>query len=143
MNVEGGSNNMNKFLTLAVMGFTILGGSALAQDEDSGWEIPPEATAVENPVENTPDAIAAGEALYGKHCKMCHGDTGKGDGAATKFIKPAPHDISTAEVRDANTDGDIFYKITTGKRPMPSMQRKLSEEERWQVILFVRTLQAN
>ena len=134
---------MNKVLALAAVAFTVLGGLALAQDEGSTWEIPPEATAVENPVENTPEAVAAGEASYGKHCKMCHGDIGKGDGAATQFIKPAPPDMTTAEVRDANTDGDIFYKITTGKRPMPAMQRKLSEEERWQVVLFVRKLQAN
>ena len=138
---------MNKILVLVAIALTVFGGFALAQDpaqdDDSSWEVPPEATAVENPVENTSDAVAAGEALYGKHCKMCHGDIGKGDGAATQFIKPAPHDITTAEVRDANTDGDIFYKITTGKRPMPAMQRKLSEEERWQVVLFVRKLQAN
>ena len=134
---------MNKVLALAAFAFTVFSGLALAQDEGSGWEIPPEATAVENPLENTPEAVAAGEALYGKHCKMCHGDIGKGDGAATQFIKPAPPDMTTAEVRDRNTDGDIFYKITTGKRPMPAMQRKLSEEERWQVVLFVRKLQAN
>lgn len=134
---------MNKALFLVAVVFIVVGGLAFAQDAGSGWEIPPEASAVENPLENTPEAVAAGGATYEKHCKMCHGDVGKGDGAATQFIKPAPPDMTTAEVREGNTDGDIFYKITTGKRPMPSMQRKLSEEERWQVVLFVRKLQAD
>ena len=75
---------MNKVLAMVAVAFTVFGGLALAQDEDSSWDVPPEATAVENPVENTPDAVAAGETLYGKHCKMCHGDIGKGDGAATQ-----------------------------------------------------------
>lgn len=133
---------MRKTLVHVAFVFAALSGVAMAQDEATSWEVPPEASAVENPIANSAEATAAGEALYGKHCKMCHGDAGKGDGAATQFIKPAPADMTTAAVRDANTDGDIFYKITTGKRPMPAMQRKMSEEERWQVVLFVRKLQA-
>jgi len=134
---------MRKFLIIASIVFV---GGALTfagQDESSTWEVPEEEKAVENPVENTPEAIAAGEALYSTHCKMCHGDAAKGDGAATQFIKPAPPDISTAEARARMTDGEMFFKITTGKRPMPAMQRKLSETERWQVVHFLRTLQAS
>ena len=135
---------MNKVWAMTAVALMVFGAVALAQEAElEPWDIPPEASSVANPVENAADAVAAGGELYGKHCKMCHGDTGKGDGAATQFIKPAPHDFTTAEVRDANTDGDMFYKITTGKRPMPAMQRKMSEEERWQVVLFVRSLQAN
>lgn len=132
-----------KALIRIVIALILAGGLALAAQEGSTWEVPADAKAVQNPIEKSPEAVAAGEALYAKHCKMCHGDLGKGDGPATQFIKPAPPDMSTAEVRDRLTDGAIFYKITTGKRPMPSMQRKMSEEERWQVVLFVRKLQGN
>jgi len=132
---------MNKLLAVTATAFLVCGGLALAQE--SSWDVPAEATAEKNPLENTPENVQAGAALFEKHCKMCHGDSGKGDGAATQFIKPAPHDFTTAAVRDANTDGDLFYKITTGKRPMPPMARKMSDDERWQVVLFVRSLQAN
>ena len=39
------------------------------------------------------------------------------------------------------TDGEIFYKITTGKRPMPAMQRKMDDTERWNVVLYLRSMQ--
>ena len=116
-------------------------GLGLAVAQDSTWEVPDEAKAVENPVEATAETVTAGGALFKKHCTMCHGEAGKGDGPATQFIKPAPADISTAEAKERMSDGEIFYKITNGKRPMPPMTRKMNETERWQVVLFVRTLQ--
>jgi mono/diheme cytochrome c family protein len=38
------------------------------------------------------------------------------------------------------TDGAIFWKLTEGKSPMPSWGESYSEEQRWQVINYVRTL---
>lgn len=105
------------------------------------WTVPDEARATENPVPLSDDALAAGEQHYAARCASCHGDTGKGDGKATRFIKPAPADISTTEARDRMTDGEMFYKITEGKKPMPGMARTLSDEERWQVVHYLRTLQ--
>ncbi len=105
------------------------------------WVVPDEARNLENPVPLTDAALAAGEKAYGARCASCHGDAGKGDGKATRFIRPAPADISTAEARDRMTDGEMFYKITEGKKPMPGMARTLSDEERWQVVRYLRTLQ--
>jgi mono/diheme cytochrome c family protein len=129
---------------IAVAAAASLTGLALhAQESQEGtvWEVPAEAKAVPNPVEATPEALTAGAALYKKHCVMCHGETGKGDGPATKFMKPAPPDMTVAGAKARMTDGEIFYKVTTGKRPMPPMNKKLSETERWQVVHHVRTLQ--
>ena len=116
----------------------LLAAGANAQEV---WVVPGEARTVENPVALGDDALAAGEKLYGARCASCHGDAGKGDGKATRFIRPAPADISTMEARDRMTDGEMFYKITEGKKPMPGMARTLSEEERWQVVHYLRTLQ--
>jgi mono/diheme cytochrome c family protein len=125
-----------------------IGSAALASfagqpEQEGAWVVPEEARAVPSPVESTPEAVAAGGVLFKKHCVMCHGETAKGDGPATKFMKPAPPDISTAEAKARMTDGEIFYKVSTGKRPMPQMDKKLSETERWQVVLYLRSLQVN
>ncbi len=123
---------------VAVAGLT---GLALAAQEGSTWEVPAEAKAVPNPVEATPEALAAGADLYKKHCLMCHGEAGKGDGQAAKYLKPPVADITAPGAKDRMSDGEIFYKISNGKKPMPPMNRKLSETERWQVVHHVRTLQ--
>ncbi len=109
--------------------------------QDDGWVVPAEARAMENPIAASEEALAEGAQRYRTRCASCHGDGGKGDGKATRFIKPAPADISTAEARDRMTDGEIFFKITEGRKPMPGMARTLTEEERWQVVHYLRTLQ--
>ncbi len=111
--------------------------------QDDGWVVPEEARAMQNPLAASAETLAAGKRHYRARCESCHGEAGKGDGKAIRFIKPAPADISTAEARDRMTDGEIFFKITEGKKPMPGMARTLTEEERWQVVHFLRTLQAS
>jgi mono/diheme cytochrome c family protein len=129
---------------VAIVAVAVLSGLAVAGQEtqqSTAWEVPAEAKAVPNPVEATPEALAAGADLFKKHCVMCHGEAGKGDGPATKFMKPSPPDMTAAGTKDRMTDGEIFYKVSNGKKPMPPMNRKLSETERWQVVHYLRTLQ--
>ena len=132
---------MRRFVMFSM--FILCLGLAHANTQDSTWEVPEEAKARTNPVEPTEEAVKAGGALYEKPCLMCHGDEGKGDGPATKFIKPAPLDMSTADAKARMSDGEIFYKVTNGKTPMPPTERKMSETERWQVVHYLRTLQIN
>ena len=37
-------------------------------------------------------------------------------------------------------DGEIYWKITEGRKPMPSFKNQLSDEQRWQLVNFLRTL---
>ncbi|HAK57017.1 MAG: c-type cytochrome [Vicinamibacterales bacterium] len=129
---------------LMAMALAMLVGTVLltaAQDQEP-WEVPEEERAVENPIAADDDVLAEGQRLYERNCRMCHGETGLGDGPATARIKPAPPDMSTAEAHDRMTDGEIFYKITVGKRPMREFESRLSEDERWSVVHYVRTLRA-
>lgn len=126
-------------MRMGVLFFLLMTGVvSWAQD----WEVPEEARAVENPIELTPEVLAAGKASYEKQCVLCHGDGFEGDGSAVAMFQQKPPDLSTREARERLTDGEIFYKMTVGKKPMPSMKTKLSEEERWQVVHYVRSLQA-
>ncbi len=107
------------------------------------WEVPEREKAAVNPLEVSPEVLAAGEASYKKQCVLCHGESFQGDGSAAAMFEKQPPDLSTREARERLTDGEIFYKMTVGKKPMPSMKTKLSEEERWQVVHYVRSLQAS
>jgi hypothetical protein len=47
------------------------------------------------------------------------------------MLTDAPH-LATV------TDGELFYVISEGHKPMPSYRKKLTEEQRWQLVLLVR-----
>jgi hypothetical protein len=42
---------------------------------------------------------------------------------------------------DSMTDGEVFWKISKGIQGiMPSSERRMSEEERWHIVNYIRTL---
>jgi mono/diheme cytochrome c family protein len=110
------------------------------------WTAPAEARARVNPVEPTDATLLKGRALYQKHCTSCHGDKGKGDGPAERFSNFTPKDLTDPAAQARWTDGEIFWKVSTGLREksdviMPALADKVpSEDDRWKVVLFVRRL---
>jgi mono/diheme cytochrome c family protein len=52
---------------------------------------------------------------------------------------PTPSDLTDAAKMSKVTDGEIYYQITQGRKPMPSFRKKLSEQQRWQLVLLVRS----
>jgi len=50
-----------------------------------------------------------------------------------------PADFTDAHMMGEMTDGEIFYKITEGRKPMPSFKKRMTEEQRWQLVNYVRT----
>jgi mono/diheme cytochrome c family protein len=130
------------FVILTALGTTVSSGAQGDADPASKWEAPADASAQVNPVAPSQEVLAAGKALYQRNCQLCHGASGRGDGPATQYVKPAPADISTAEAQAAMTDGEIFWKLTTGREPMPPFGKKLSERERWVLVHYVRSLKA-
>ena len=120
----------------------LLIASALSYSADApadDWKAPARAAKKQNPVPADPDAIAAGKKIYLGNCLACHGATGKGDGPAAIACNPRPKDLSDPKI-SSQTDGEIFWKITEGKKPMPSYEKLLSETDRWKVIDYIRTL---
>ena len=77
--------------------------------------------------------------LYTKNCTQCHGPKGKGDGPKAEELEKAVEDISTAKFNE-QSDGSIFWKITEGKKPMPSFKLELTEDQRWQLVNYLREL---
>jgi hypothetical protein len=52
--------------------------------------------------------------------------------------------IHPAKLSDPNlateSDGALFWKITTGKKPMPTFGKRFSETDRWNLVNYIRTL---
>lgn len=100
-----------------------------------------------NPVPLTGEALLRGRNRYDIFCIVCHGPRGQADGSATgtnpvtgvpRF--PAPPSLHTEQAQ-GYADGTIYHIITMGTGKMPGYSDKLTEEDRWKVIHYVRALQ--
>jgi len=91
-----------------------------------------------NPIRKDEASVNAGRRLYDVNCAMCHGEGGKGDGPVASAYIPQPADLTSQRVQSL-TDGDIFLRITNGFGTMPDFRKKLSPDERWQIVNYVRT----
>jgi mono/diheme cytochrome c family protein len=103
------------------------------------WPVPEEAKQLKNPLQPTAAALESAHRIYLDKCAHCHGDTGKGDGHDAIRYFPAPTDFTDAARMSAATDGELFYKISEGKKPMPVFKNKLSEDQRWELVLLLRS----
>lgn len=119
-------------LSVIVCTFSFMG---VTQDD---WEAPKEAKAKKNPVATDQVTITEGKKVYEKECLSCHGKKGKGDGPKAEELDKAVKDLGVAKTQN-QTDGELFWKITEGKKPMPSTKKILSETQRWQVVLYIRS----
>lgn len=115
----------------------LLAFTLMPQSKD--WEVPDQAKNKKNPVASNDASIAAGKEIYTKNCYNCHGKKGKGDGPKSGDLPKSPQDFSK-ESFQKQTDGTLFYKISEGRKPMPTFKKDLSDDQRWQVINYVRTL---
>lgn len=104
------------------------------------WEPPRDALRVANPVQTTPESVAAGKKLYAKYCATCHGNTGAGDGPGGQGLTPEPANFSDPKMMAHETDGALFWKITEGRRHMPGWGDTLTERDRWHLVNYLRTL---
>jgi putative copper resistance protein D len=88
-------------------------------------------------------SIAQGAALYREHCAGCHGPTGAGDGPAGRGLPRPPADLRAPHTGQ-HTAGDLFWWISRGipRGGMPGFADRLEEEERWDLVNFVRGLGA-
>jgi len=115
-------------------------------DDATGPTAPDEIPSKKAPT--TPDAIAAGKKLYERRCMPCHGEHGDGNGPAADVMDPRPRDftrglfkIRTTAHNELPTDEDLYRTISRGipGTGMPSWKRLLSEDERLDVIAYVKT----
>ena len=99
---------------------------------------PAKAAARQNPLEHDPEAALAGAKLYSQHCAECHGPSGEGGHGSKKGPS-----LRVSEVQQS-TPGTLFWLLTNGvvRRGMP-VWSKLPEPQRWQLVSFIKSLDAS
>jgi len=102
------------------------------------WEAPAAEKAKKNPLPPDAASIAQGKKVADVNCVSCHGAKGKGDGAAAAALNPKPADWTSKKVQ-AESDGEIFWKISTGRGAMPSW-KFLPENDRWALVRYIRSI---
>ena len=107
--------------------------------ENKPWVIPEEAKARANPLQPSEAALKSAKPLYGENCANCHGDGGKGDGSEALRYDPKPADFTDARHMNTVTDGALFYQISQGRKPMPAFKKRMTEDQRWQLVLLIRS----
>ena len=91
-----------------------------------------------NPVALTAESVERGSVLFATHCAACHGETGAGDGPLAETL-PAPPANFSVHV-PFHPDGVLYAWISDGIRGtgMPAWASQLSEQERWDLVNYLR-----
>ena len=103
------------------------------------WLSPAPSAAKKNPIAPTQESIVAGQKIYSKTCALCHGKSGDADGPAVIELNIHPAKLSDPKLA-TESDGALFWKITTGKKPMPAFGKRFPETDRWHLVNYIRTL---
>jgi mono/diheme cytochrome c family protein len=132
-----------KFFALAmslVFGIALIFSMSSANlPEAKPWKTPDKFAKMKAP-KSSPESIAKGKELYTKHCKSCHGASGKGDGTKAAGLKTTINSFGDKTFKGLG-DGDKYYRSFIGRDEMPNFEKKLvSEDERWAVVHYINTL---
>ena len=118
------------------VGLGLASGSVAAGQ--STWSAPASEKSKKSPLPASAKAVEQGKKVAQVNCVSCHGKGGKGDGVAAATLNPKPADWTSARIH-GESDGELFWKITTGRGAMPAW-RHLPEGERWALVQYIRTL---
>ena len=139
--------NKNRLFLKSALGilfvFLWLRGSrihAASSDNVKPWVTPAHARKIRNPVKVSPEGLAAAADLFHENCAPCHGEKGAGDGEMAQYIKVKTSDFTDAKMMSEMTDGELFWRMTEGRPPMPPWKDQLTEIQRWQLVNYLRTL---
>lgn len=100
---------------------------------------------MKNPLPTSEQNTQKGAELFQTYCATCHGKQGMGDGPAGQALSPRPANLSRSlQMPMLSRDGYLMWTISDGgvqfKTAMPPFKGVISEEDRWKIIHFLRTL---
>jgi len=134
---------LRSLTVVAAAAALVAGAGTMAAWAQGEWKTPADAKNVKNPLADKKadkGALAEGKKLAETNCASCHGPEGKGNGpAAAALPPPKPADWTSSKVA-SESDGEIFWKISNGRGAMPPWKH-LPDNQRWQLVNYIRSLQ--
>ncbi len=120
--------------TLFLMAFLFFFSNSSAHQ----WIAPQKASKMKNPISYSETSVEQGKVIYSKNCVKCHGVNAGGLSPKLTGLKKWTSNLILGLKN--HTDGDFFWKIQNGKGAMPSFRNELSDEDIWNLINFIKSL---
>jgi len=128
-----------RLLAIVALAIVLVAAVAIVLNTARNWSAAAAARKLKNPIPPTAEAVTVGKNIYTEHCQRCHGVKGDGRGEKAAELSVAPGDFTDAHAMSRRTDGELFWQITRGRLPMPSFDDKLTDQERWELVDYIRT----
>ena len=104
-----------------------------AKPLDPDWAVPEKAAQQQNPLRDKPELAAGGRKVFERNCAQCHGDK--------KYERKNNAPDLSQEAVQQESDGALFWRISNGnsRKGMPAFS-SFPEGQRWQLVLYIRSL---
>ena len=103
----------------------------------TGKEMVSQESGLRNPTTVSAASLSQGKTLFETNCALCHGETSTERGRVGQKLVPPPPGLDHDMVKGLS-DAAIFKAVTLGFGRMPPFQDKLTREERWDLVNFMR-----
>ncbi|MGC2278011.1 MAG: c-type cytochrome [Candidatus Binatus sp.] len=94
-----------------------------------------------NPLQPTPENLTKGKEQFNTYCAPCHGESAQGNGPVAHLLAKPPKNLIAGTSKDL-PDGYIYGAIRDGVLSMPSYAEEMPAEQRWQVVMYIRSMQS-
>jgi len=101
-------------------------------------------TKIDKPWVENPALVEHGQKIYKQNCAICHGESGKGDGAAGAALVPPPRNFVEGKWKKGGSSADLFATLQNGL-PGSSMAsfKHLPKVDRWALVQYIRSITQN
>jgi len=100
----------------------------------------PQVSTLKNPIPASDESTQRGKKLYVQYCAKCHGLSGNGQGPSAHGIQTFPRELWVWHNADPASDSYLFSFITNGRTDMPPWGVILSENKRWDLVNYIKTI---
>lgn len=137
-------DDLRRAAVVAACGLGLLGiGGGIAVQEFQTAEATAASAALAQLHPATPQSIADGQQVYQQNCLVCHGPGARGDGPLAATLNPRPVDLVVHVPQHSDAQLESWISDGVPGSAMPAWMGKLSDQQRWDVLNYLKTLASN